>query len=83
MPVLRVSNFISLWTQPLSFQVQFMLSSRQLTFAWLQSQISHFVSLPCISGPKNTWETPCRLLDLCKLSGVSCKFLVSALCASE
>lgn len=33
-----------------------MLRSRQLTFPWLQSQIGHFVSLPHISGPKNTWE---------------------------
>lgn len=56
MPVLTVSNSISLRTQPFSFQVQFMLRSRQLTFERLQSQISHFMSLPHISGPRNNWE---------------------------
>lgn len=56
MPILRVSDSISLWTQPFSCQVQFMLRSRQLTFAWLQSQVSHFASLPHISGAKTTWE---------------------------
>ena len=74
MPVLRVSiSGVMPYEHSCSvFRLSLGLGTDNSYLLWLQSQISEFVSLPCISGPKSTWEHHCRHLNIsAKLSGVT------------